>query len=266
MSLHFKSLRSSSGGNCVQIWTKNSQIIIDCGFKAQWECEKVLRKHAGRIDDLDAVLVSHSHTDHIHRAALAVLSSCGVRIRAHRRVVEQICARHGCADWDEPPLLQAFSDGAFQAGDFRITPFEVPHDPQVPNFGFVVCHGEGKRRRKIVVCTDFHNYDAALRHFTDADFIFVEANHDPDLLKKYPNDASWFHLSNPKTAWLLYHAIRQSDRPPQAVMLGHLSDQRNREKLALKMVERIFDRQHMDMDFDLSVAPMYEPSKTIRIE
>jgi hypothetical protein len=33
MGLHFKSLRSSSKGNCVHIWTRNSQIIIDCGFE-----------------------------------------------------------------------------------------------------------------------------------------------------------------------------------------------------------------------------------------
>lgn len=151
-------------------------------------------------------------------------------------------------------------------GDLRITPMEVPHDPVVPNFGFVIHHGEGRRRRKIVVCTDFNDYAGVLRHFMDADFIFVESNHDLDLLRKYPNYSSRFHMSNPKTAWLLYHAIRMSEKPPQAVMLGHLSDQRNSEKLALGMVEEIFDRQRMEMDFDLSAAPLYKSSKTVRID
>ena len=62
MGLHFKSLRSSSSDNCLQIWTKNSQIVIDCGFNAQWKCEELLEKHAGRLDDLDAVLVTHART------------------------------------------------------------------------------------------------------------------------------------------------------------------------------------------------------------
>jgi len=266
MSLHFKSLRSSSKGNCVHIWTKNSQIIIDCGFKTQWQCVELLQKRVGRLDDLDAVLVTHVHCDHICKPALKVLSSYGVRIRAHRTVVKQICSRHGCDDWEEPPFLHAFSDGAFQAGDLRITPIKVPHEPDVPNFGFVISHGQGRRRRKIVVCTDFYNYAGVLRHFMNADFIFVESNHDLDLLRKYPNYASQFHLSNPKTAWLLYHAIRRSEKSPQAVMLGHLSHQRNSEKLAMGMVKDVFDRQRMDMDFDLLAAPLYKPSKTIRIE
>lgn len=266
MSLHFKSLRSSSSGNCMLIWTRSSQIVIDCGFKTQWECEKVLKKQAGRIEDLDAVIVSHRHGDHVCQPALKVLASHGVRIRAHRSVVKQICARHKCPDWDEPPFLHPFSDGAFQAGDLRITPMEVPHEPGVPNFGFVICHGEGRRTRKIVVCTDFYNYAGVLHHFMNANFIFVESNHDLDLLREYPNYASQFHLSNPKTAWLLYHAIRKSKAPPQTVMLGHLSQQRNRERLALGMVEEVFDRQRRDKEFDLFAAPLYKPSKAFRIE
>ena len=250
----------------MQIWTKNSQIIIDCGFQTQWECEELLEEHAGRFADLDAVLVTHAHTDHICKPSLKVLASQGVRIRANRRVVKQICSRHGCDDWDEPPFLDAFPDGAFLAGDLRIIPMEVPHEPGVPNFGFVICHGQGRRERKIVVCTDFYNYADVLRHFINADFIFVESNHDLDLLRKYPNDASQYHLSNPKTAWLLYHVIRKSEKPPQAVMLGHLSHKRNRKKLALGMVEEVFDRQRMDMDFDLFAAPLFKPSKTIRID
>ena len=180
--------------------------------------------------------------------------------------MKQICSRHSCYDWEKPPLLHAFSDGAFRAGDFDITPMEVPHEPGVPNFGFVICHGQGRRRRKIVICTDFYNYSDVLPHFINADFIFVESNHDPNLLRKYPNYASQFHLSNPKTAWLLYHVVRQSEKPPQSVMLGHLSHERNRKKLALGMVEEVFDRQYMDMEFDLLAAPLYKPSKTIRID
>jgi phosphoribosyl 1,2-cyclic phosphodiesterase len=147
MGLHFKSIRSSSSGNCLQIWTKHSQIVIDCGFKTQWECEEFLEDHAGKPDDVDAVLVTHAHADHISKPTLKVLASHGVRIRAHGRVVQQICSRHGCEDWDEPPLLAAFADFTFQIGDLRITPMEVPRAPDVPNYGFVIDHGEGRRRR-----------------------------------------------------------------------------------------------------------------------
>jgi phosphoribosyl 1,2-cyclic phosphodiesterase len=266
MGLHFKSIRSSSSGNCLQIWTKHSQIVIDCGFKTQWECKEFLKEHAERPDDLNAVLVTHAHTDHISEHSLKVLASLGVRIKAHARVAKQICSRHACEDWNEPPFLDTFADFTFQLGDLRITPMEVPHAPDVPNFGFVIEHGDGRRRRKIVVCTDFYYYADVLHHFVNADLIFVESNHDLDLLRKRPNYASRYHLSNPKTAWLLYRAIRKSKKPPQAVMLGHLSHERNCTKLALGMVEEIFDRQGMDIDFDLVAAPLFKPSETVRIE
>jgi phosphoribosyl 1,2-cyclic phosphodiesterase len=266
MSLYFRSLRSSSAGNCVQIWTDNSQIIIDCGFKTQWECEEVLSEHAGRLDDLDAVLVTHVHGDHIGYPALTVLASHGVRIMAHHRVMKQIHSRHQCSDWDERPSLHAFSDESFQAGDFHVTPIELPHEPGVATYGFVICRGDGEKRRKIVVCTDFCDYGGVLDQFLDADFIFVESNHDLDLLRKHPNYASQFHLNNPQTAALLCDARRKSSRPPRALMLGHLSDRRNREKLALGTVEEMFDGQHAKIDFDLCAAPLYEPSETIQID
>lgn len=266
MSIYFKSLRSSSSGNCLLIWTASTLVAIDCGFHSQKDCQRQLENHAGRIEDLDAVLVTHHHGDHIGYAPLRVLSAYRVRIRAHQRVTQQIRSRHGCADWDEPPYLQAFHEKAFKAGDLKITPLELPHAPAVPTFGFVVCHGQGKRRRKLVVCTDFHDYGGVLRHFMDADFIFVESNHDPDLLRENPNHASRFHLSNAKASWLLYHAIRQSKRPPQAVMLGHMSLERNRKELALNSVKEVFASQHRQRDFALYAAPLDRPSKTVCID
>lgn len=265
MMLKIKSLQSGSGGNCLLIWTRSTAIVIDCGFKTQDKCRRLLRKHAGRVDELDAAIISHAHGDHISCSSLRLFSQFGVPVMAHERVVKQIRGRHACDDWDEPPMIQAFSDEKFDAGDFRIRPIEVPHDPEVPTFGFVIRCGRGEKRRKIVVCTDFYNYEDVLHHFVDANFIFVESNHDPELLRRHPNDASHYHMSNEKTAWLLYHAVRQSEASPQAVMLGHLSLQRNREELALNAVKTVFDRQRIDIRFDLSTAPPSEPSETIRI-
>jgi len=65
---------------------------------------------------------------------------------------------------------------------------------------------------------------------------------------------------------IVANADKCGAKPPQAVMLGHLSHERNREKLAIGMVEEVFDRQHRDVDFNLYAAPLYEPSKTIRID
>ena len=55
-----------------------------------------------------------------------------------------------------------------------------PHAPGFPNYGFVITAG----KTKIIICTDFHDAEGVLEHFVDADFIFVEANHDLDLLRE----------------------------------------------------------------------------------
>ena len=266
MTLKFKSIRSSSAANCVLISTGSTQILIDCGIESQTECKRLLNKHAGRIEDIDAVLVSHSHTDHINHHTLHVLAVHGIPIRAHRSVLKQIYCKHKCTGRKESPVLAEFSDDSFQVGDLEITPMEVPHEPGVPTYGFVIHHRSGSKRRKVVVCTDFYSYENVVSHFADADLIFVESNHDLDLLKKNPNYASRYHLSNPRTAGLLYHAISDSKHSPQHVMLGHLSDERNREKLALGTIEKLFDQKRRKLDFELSAAPLYKASETICVE
>jgi hypothetical protein len=161
--------------------------------------------------------------------------------------------------------MRAFPRGRFDVGDFRLMPIEVPHAPHVPNFGFVITTYNRGRTRTIVICTDFHQYGAVLPYFVDADFIFVEANHDLELLRLHPNHASRYHLNNVKTASLVHHAVRQSAAPPRAVMLGHLSEERNRRALAINEVARMFKRQGTRMAFHLDAAPARTASDVIEI-
>jgi hypothetical protein len=104
-----------------------------------------------------------------------------------------------------------------------------------------------------------------LPHLHGADFVFVEANHDTQLLSENFNPNSRWHLSNGKTALLLAQAFRAAARHPANVVLGHLSEKRNRDALALQEVRRAFARQGMRMGFELETAPKFEPSRVIAI-
>jgi ribonuclease BN (tRNA processing enzyme) len=210
---------------------------------------------------VDAVLVSHAHGDHMAYASLRVLQRERISIHGHRRVVDQIHAAHALSEWDDPPTLRAIPAGSFRVGDFSIRLIEVPHAPSFPNYGFVVSTGH----RKIVIFTDFHDTAGLLEHFVDADFIFLEANHDLDLLREHPNPASRYHLNNQKTAAFLCDVVRQSRKTPSAVMLGHLSDERNRSHLAVREVEQQFERARVPIEFELSTAPRLDASKIIAL-
>jgi len=265
MTVFFRSLCSSSSGNCLKLWTEETTILIDCGIKAQYRCHDLLDKHVGDPGKLDAVLVTHSHGDHIGYPALRALADRGVCLRAHARVFLQLEERHKLRSLYKDRYLKPFDDATFDIGEFRIQPIPLPHSPGIPNFGFVIWHGTGSDQRKIVICTDFNDPRAILPHSLDTDFLFMEANHDLELLRLNPNPSSAYHMSNPSTAGLLYDAVSASERPPQAVMLGHLSDQRNDKTLAGAAITEVFRRNRRDMDFALHTAPLYGPSRIIEI-
>ncbi len=265
MAICFQSLRSSSSGNCLALWTAHSAILIDCGMTAQYQCDALLEELRQQAGTIDGLLVSHAHTDHIGYPALRVLQHHGIRVHADRNVIRALRERHRVDDWDEAPTFEAFAHEGFKVGDFRVTTFAVPHEPGVPTFGFVIVAHDGRVRRKIVVCTDFYDFAEALPRFVDADLIFVEANHDLELLRRHPNYASRWHLSNPKTASLLYHAVRRSAAPPRAVLLGHLSEERNRRRLALEEITRAFSRRAPKLAFHLEAAPAYRPSAVVEM-
>ena len=262
MGFQFRSLRSSSSGNCLLLWTDTTTLLLDCGIKTYSGCLGVLGEHTKRPD---AVLISHAHGDHVCYYSLRVLGEFGTAIHCHHKVISTIQQRH-THDGDLAPRMHCFSDEPFDIGDLTIQPVEVPHAPGYPNFGFVIWCGTGRDRRKLVICTDFNDYGSLVGHLANADFAFIEANHDLELLRKHWNPSSLFHLSNPKTAQLLCEAKQNGSFAPQAVMLGHLSHRRNTDQLAMDAVRDRFCAEGVDMDFPLEIAPRYEASKTICIE
>jgi len=261
MSLHFMSLRSSSSGNCLLVRTEKTTVLIDCGLGSMKRTRQVLTQSLGDQLEIDAAVVSHMHTDHIGYYSLRVLDNLGVEVRVHESCLLQLRDKHFNGRGLNSLQLQPFTDSGFRVGDLSVQPFQVPHNPWYPTCGFVIKH----RESKIVIATDFNDWDGSLEHFVDADFVFVESNHDLELLARYFNPNSRFHMPNPDTGDLLCAARRYSKKPPQAVMLGHLSEMRNRPDLALREVASSFRRAGMELDFPLLVAPRLETSAVVEV-
>ncbi len=266
MSLYFQSLISSSAGNCLVLWSDNTRVVIDCGSRTLRGTRELLERNLKDPAAIDAVLVSHLHGDHINGYSLRVIQEYGLSVRVHERCLEQLRERHFNGHRRLHSLdLQTFSDASFTVGDLWFRPFAVPHHPDYPNYGFAVRHKENGQWKKAVIVTDFHDGTAALDHFADSDFIFVESNHDLDLLAQHFNPNSRFHMSNPETAALLCRVCRESARKPHTVMLGHLSSQRNTQTIALEETRAAFRERGMDADFSLSAAPLYGCSPVVKI-
>jgi phosphoribosyl 1,2-cyclic phosphodiesterase len=222
---------------------------------------EILTKHLGNPVDLDAVIISHNHSDHISYYPLRVLEEFGTTIRIHENCAAQLKEKHFRGYGFGSLKLKPFGDAPFTVGDLSIRPFEVPHNPYYPTYGFVITY----MNKKIVFATDFSSWQNSLDHFTDSDFIFVESNHDLELLRLYFNPNSRFHMPNLKTGQMLCEIRKKSRKSPKTVMLGHLSLQRNEPHIALEETRKAFKEAGMKLDFELLAAPRLETSVEVKI-
>jgi phosphoribosyl 1,2-cyclic phosphodiesterase len=261
MPLNFQSLRSSSSGNCLVVKTENTIVVIDCGLSSIRATRKILAQSIANPKYIDLVLISHLHSDHISYYPLRVLEDEGIKLKVHRDCIENLNNKHLYGVGLKKLKLGEYDTKKFNVGDLEIEPFEVPHHPDYLTCGFVIYYKD----KKIVIATDFKDWDGQLDYFADADFIFVESNHDLELLRKYFNPNSLYHLPNPKTADLLCHALKKSKKIPQVIMLGHLSEQRNTPQIAIKEIKTAFKKNGIDNGLRILTAPPDKCSEVINL-
>lgn len=261
MPLTFQSLRSSSQGNCLLIRTNRTSVLLDCGLGSMKRTRELLNKHIGNPQDIDALVISHMHSDHISYYPLRVFENEGIPIRIHENCLSQLKEKHFNGYGFNSLKLNPFDKMDFRVGDLTFQPFEVPHNPVFPTYGFIVKYNN----LKTVIVADFNDWQDVLGHFIDSDFIFVESNYDLELLRLNYNPNSRFHMPNPETGRLLCRIRSDSTKPPKAVMLGHLSLIRNKPRIALREIEHSFRNEGIELDFELLAAPGLTASHVVRI-
>ncbi len=259
MSLVFQSLRSGSSGNSLLLETRSAAVLLDAGFRSQREFRAAL----DALDrPLDAVVVSHLHADHINYSALRVLEERRVPVYVYEEDFDALRRRYFQGRSFEKLDLRPFGRRGLALGDLVATPFELPHFGEFHTFGFELHCVLGEEAVKLVTASDLSRWDGLVEWFHDSDFIYVESNHDPELLRRRPNPNSRHHLRNERCGWLLRRAFDGSRRLPQAVMLGHLSQERNEPGLALRTVKGILAAGGY-ADVPVLVAPRFEPSERL---
>jgi phosphoribosyl 1,2-cyclic phosphodiesterase len=265
----FRSIRSGSSGNLLLLEHRSgrqrTRLLIDCGLASQRACHRILEEEVGLSARPDAVVVTHAHGDHINYSALRVLSQLQIPVLAHRLTRREILQRHlnpytlpASVTPDEIPL-RVFGHEPFEVGAFTLTPIALPHAPGVTTHGYLITQGH----TRLLVASDFHDPEALAPHAIDCDFIYVESNHDAELLRLNFNPASLFHLPNHAAGLMLAHAFGESRRLPRTVVLGHLSEERNRPGIAQATVAELLRSSGAPGAVTLMTAPRHAPSETI---
>lgn len=261
--LNFCSLYSGSSGNCLFIETNSTKILVDCGTSLK-KITEGLKNIDRKIEDIDAIIVTHEHSDHVQSLGNAS-KSFNIPVYTNFETLEAMPKQKEKISIENQKLFEIGNE--FNIGDLAIYPFSIPHDAANP-CGFNIFNNKSK----LTVATDLGHMDNTLiNNMKGSSFILLESNYDPEILKcsKYPYilkqriSGPQGHLSN-STAGKTISALIKSDL--KEVMLGHLSKENNFPELAYQTV--IEELQNSDIDLNelrLSVANRDKHSKIINI-
>lgn len=241
--MKFTVLGSGSTGNAVLISSETTNVLVDAGLSAK---EIVKRLHLVDVQpsDLDAVLITHEHSD--HAGGLRVLLSsvkCPVFISGETQEA-YYSTKKGITNGDSESARRRLamkgraeairSSEEFRIGDIDFEPFSVPHDA-VDNFGFVA----KKDGVRIATLMDFGHFTPLITEkLKRCDAVVIESNHCRDMLRacsvyswelKQRIASSTGHLSNEDLAeWL----TDEFDGTARYLVLAHLSQRANDPALA----------------------------------
>ena len=236
MELRFSPLFSGSSGNATYVGCDDANILIDAGLSGSRVSGELTRMG---IDPgkLDAILVTHEHSDHIR--GIGILSrKYDIPVYASEGTWQGMYDKIGAISDKNRVIFEPDQD--FFIGSIDVTPFSTPHDANQPvGYTFEV---DGA---KLAVATDIGCIrDGWLKHVTGADAVILESNYDIDMLNAgpYPYDlkkrikSRHGHLSNEDAGNVAVELIRNGARQ---IILGHLSKENNFPDLAMRSCELI---------------------------
>ncbi|MDF1502528.1 MBL fold metallo-hydrolase [Roseisolibacter sp. H3M3-2] len=244
-------LGSGSKGNAVLVESGDTRVLVDAGFSARRLAE--LLGQVGILpQSIDALLLTHEHSDHVSGVATAVK-------RWRWPVYATAGTLRGAADLLGPATTHAVAPGdRFTVGALGIEAFRTSHDAQEP-VGFVATSLYSGTRAAVV--TDLGRATDEVRRAVErVDVLVLESNHDEGLLESGPYPwhlkrrvaGSHGHLSNRAAGELATGCLHRELRH---VVLAHLSETNNVPAVAHESMQRVLRRSRFRGA--LHVAPQH---------
>ena len=261
------SIASGSSGNCIYVGSDCAHVLIDAGISGR-RVEAGLNSLELTGRDLDGILITHEHSDHIK--GLGVLErKYGIPIYATGGTVDAMVRSGSLGKIPEGIFREIREDEPFLIKDLVINPFTIPHDAAQP-VGYRLECGE----HSVGIATDLGKYNEyIIENLQNLDALLLEANHDIRMLQvgRYPyylkqrimGDRG--HLSNENAGQLLCRLLHDNLK---AVFLGHLSKENNYEELAYETVcseVTMGDNPYKSKDFKIQVAKRDYISETVTV-
>jgi len=239
MGLRFTVLSSGSTGNATVVSSDAATVLVDVGLSAK-RIEELMREREVSGSDLDAILVTHEHSDHI-KGLGAFARKFKLPIYANEKTWVAMQKHVGEIEESQRRILP--TDSVMELFDLRIESYGISHDAAEP-VGY--CFQSGGR--KLTLATDLgYVSDRVMNQLRNSDVLVLESNHDVNMLRmgRYPwnikrrilGDSG--HLSNEAAGEALRALL--SDGATRRVYLAHLSQEHNLMDLAKMTVTNVLE-------------------------
>ncbi|MBR2303030.1 MAG: MBL fold metallo-hydrolase [Clostridia bacterium] len=254
--MKFQTLCSGSKGNCAVLQSEQSKILIDIGMPLS-VLEKDLLAFGIRPEKIDAVFITHEHSDHI--SGLESFSKkYDKQVFVHKKgfltlAKKSYYANHKITHFDKPFVFK----------DLSVSTFECSHDS-------AYCCGyrfdDGKTA--IATITDLGVADSFVIDFVKGcKLVLLESNHDeetlingdyPAILKKRISGLKG-HLSNAQASRL---AVEMQKVGVKRLLLGHLSQNNNSPELAFYETLQMLNKNNIREGVDIVVDVVTQDKKS----
>ncbi len=233
--MKFALLGSGSEGNALVVQAGNTRILMDCGFSLSETVSRLARLGL-QAEQLDGIVVTHEHGDHISGVA-----------RLSRKYNLPVWLTHGTlrtqgAAFAELQVTEINPHLSFAIGDVLVQPYPVPHDAAEP---VQYVFSDGVRRLGVLtdVGTSTPHIESTL---SGCHALVLECNHDAEMLRtgdyhyrlKQRVGGRYGHLNNQDAAALLG---RLDNSKLQHIVAAHLSHKNNTRELAVSALSGVLN-------------------------
>lgn len=252
-------LGSGSAGNAYYFESDGTSILVDAGLGPR-ETRKRLELVERNIEHVKAMVITHEHYDHI-RGAERIARKYGIPIYLTRGTLNA-----SRIDRDDTNIVVFENNTTFSIGELNVHARRTLHDAADPSC-FVIEARDGTR---VGLASDLgHADETVVRHLSECDGLFFEANHDLDMLRMgtYPWSlkrrimSRFGHLSNDDA---MNAVQRMMGADLKMLCMIHLSEKNNHESIVRDLATRLLQRNGVQLE--LGIAKQFQPTGVFEIK
>lgn len=249
-----KVIASGSKGNCTLIQTAKIKILIDMGIGYQ-QLASELEKINLEPQTIDAILITHTHSDHI-KGLPSLVKKTNLKVYMLEEMEPELVKKipeNNLHLYTNPLILE----------DLTINLIRISHD--VEGVGFVIEHNN----HSLVYLTDTGYINRKyIPLMKNRDLYIIESNHDEEMVMEGPYPyilkqrviSDKGHLSNHATAEYLLETVGNNTKQ---IILAHISENNNTEELALNTTKDLLAENNIYKP--ITLAKQYEPLDEIEV-